>query len=89
VAGFFAGTNVGANSAMMPLQAALGHAAGLGPTVLPAVQNGSLAVVISPQLAAVSAGLAGDRVTPARIWRIMWPVAVITLVIGTLSIVIG
>ena len=89
VAGFFAGTNVGANSAMMPLQSALGHAAGLGPIVLPAVQNGSLALVISPQLAAVSAGLAGDRVTPALIWRIMWPVAVITLVVGTLSIVIG
>jgi lactate permease len=89
MSGFFAGTNVGANSAMMPLQAALGRASGLGPVVLPAVQNGSLALVISPQLAAVSAGLAGDGVTPARIWRIMWPLVPIALLIGAISIVIG
>ncbi len=89
MSGFFAGTNVGANSAMMPLQAALGQAAGLGGAVLPAVQNGTLALVISPQLTAVAAGLAGGDVTPARIWRIMWPVVFIALLVGTCSIVIG
>jgi lactate permease len=89
VSGFFAGTNVGGNSAMMPLQAALGRAAGLGANVLPAVQNGTLALVISPQLVAVAAGLTGHEVTPAMIWRIMWPVALIALVVGIASIVIG
>jgi lactate permease len=89
VAGFFAGTNVGSNSAMMPLQAALGHSAGLGPLVLPAVQNGTLALVISPQLVAVASSLAGREVTPASIWRIMWPIAIITVLVGTVSVLIG
>jgi lactate permease len=89
VAGFFAGTNVGSNAAMMPLQAALGHAAGLGPAVLPAVQNGTLALVISPQMVTIASTLAGGEVTPGQVWRIMWPVAVITLVIGTAAILIG
>ncbi len=89
VAGFFAGTNVGSNSAMMPLQAALGHSAGLGPLVLPAMQNGTLALVISPQLVAVASTLAGDSVTPRSVWRIMWPVGIIAIVVGTISILIG
>lgn len=89
ISGFFAGTNVGGNSAMMPLQAALGRASGLGLDVLPAIQNGTLALVVSPQLVSVAAGLAGGQVTPASIWRIMWPVAVIALVVGIASIVIG
>ena len=101
VSGFFAGTNVGGNSAMMPLQAALGRASGLGVTVLPAVQNGTLALIISPQLVAVAAGItnsagptgavgaSGKEVTPAMIWRIMWPVALIALMVGIASIVIG
>jgi len=88
-AGFFAGTNVGSNSAMMPLQAALGRAAGLGPVVLPAVQNGTLALVISPQLTAVASGLAGGGVTAGAIWRLNWPIAVISLLVGTISIVVG
>jgi lactate permease len=89
MAGFFSGTNVGANSAMMPLQAALGQEAGLGSTVLPAVQNGTLALVISPQLTAIAAGLMGGGVTQAQLWRIMWPVAAIGLLAGTVSILIG
>jgi lactate permease len=88
ISGFFAGTNVGSNSAMMPLQAALGRASGLGPITLPAIQNGTLALVISPQLTAVAAGLAGE-VTLGAIWRIMWPVALITLLVGLVSIGIG
>jgi lactate permease len=89
VAGFFAGTNVGSNSAMMPLQAALGHSAGLGPLVLPAVQNGTLALVISPQLVAVASSLAGPEVTPRAVWRIMWPVGIVAVVVGTVSVLIG
>lgn len=88
-AGFFAGTNVGSNSAMMPLQAALGRAAGLGPLVLPALQNGTLALVVSPQLTAVAGGLAGGGVTAAAIWRLTWPIVAISLLVGTVSIVVG
>ena len=89
IAGFFAGTNVGSNAAMMSLQAALGHSAGLGPLVLPAVQNGTLALVISPQLVSVASSLAGAEVTPRAVWRIMWPIAVIALAVGILSVLIG
>lgn len=93
IAGFFAGTNVGSNAAMMTLQAELGRASGLGPLVLPAVQNGTLALVISPQLTAVASGLMAEggssRVTPGALWRIMWPVVVIALVVGTVSIWVG
>ncbi|MDR3525481.1 MAG: L-lactate permease [Acetobacteraceae bacterium] len=89
IAGFFAGTNVGGNSAMMPLQAALGRASGLGPLVLPGIQNGTLALVISPQLTSVAAGLMGGGVTPAKLWRIMWPVALVGLIAGSVSILIG
>jgi len=89
VAGFFCGTNVGGNAAMMPLQAALGRASGLGPLVLPGVQNGTLALVISPQLTAVASGLMGGGVTPAQLWRIMWPIALIAVLAGSVSIMIG
>ncbi len=88
-AGFFAGTNVGSNSAMMPLQSALGRAAGLGVLVLPALQNGTLALMVSPQLTSVASSLAGDGATPGRIWRLTWPVALIALLVGTVSIVVG
>jgi lactate permease len=88
-AGFFAGTNVGSNSAMMPLQAALGRVAGLGATVLPAVQNGTLFLILSPQLTAIASGLAGDGATPARIWRLAWPVFILALAVGLVSVALG
>jgi lactate permease len=89
VSGFFAGTNVGSNSAMMPLQAALGHVAGLGATVLPAVQNGTLFLALSPQMCAIACGLAGGAPTPVGIWRLTWPVFAISVLIGMASIAIG
>jgi lactate permease len=88
-AGFFAGTNVGANSAMMPLQAALGRLAGLGPTVLPAVQNGTPFLLLSPQLTTIAAALAGGGATPARIWRRAWPIALAALAVGMASVAMG
>lgn len=89
ITGFFAGSNVGANSAMMPLQAAIGHAAGLGPLVLPAVQNGSPLLLISPQLAAVASGLAGGGASPSSVWRHTWPIVPAALLIGMASIALG
>jgi lactate permease len=89
ISAFFAGTNVGANSAMMPLQAALGRASGLGAVVLPGVQNGAIAMLISPQLATIASSLIGGGVVPRQLWRIMWPVAAIGIAVGTISILIG
>jgi len=87
--GFVAGTNTGANSAMMPLQSALGRAAGLGPTVLPAVQNATLTLLMAPQLTAVVAGLAGGGARLGPVWRLSWPVALIGIAIGMAAVAIG
>jgi lactate permease len=83
--GFVTGTNTGGNSAMMPLQAALGRAAGLPPLILPAVQNGTLTLLMAPQLTAVVAQLAGG-VRLGAIWRLTWPVAPIGIAIGMAAI---
>lgn len=88
IAGFLAGSNVGSNSAMMPLQAALGRMAGLGPVVLPAVQNGTLFLILSPQVCAIAGGLAGGGATPGRIWRLMWPVFPLALAVGLAAVAI-
>jgi lactate permease len=82
IAGFFAGTNVGSNAAMMPLQAELGRVAGIGPLVLPAVQNGTLFLMLSPQAAAVISGLAGGGASPRGIWRLAWPIFPLSLAVG-------
>lgn len=94
LSGFLAGTNVGANSAMMPVQAALGQMAGLGRLVLPAVQNGTPFLLLSPQLASIAAALAGrsksgQEATPARIWRLGWPIALAALAVGMAAIALG
>ncbi len=89
IAGFFAGTNVGSNAAMMPLQAALGHAAGLGPLVLPAVQNGTLFLILSPQLTAIASGVLADGTRPAGIWRVAWPVFPLGIAVGLAAIAVG
>jgi lactate permease len=89
IAGFFAGTNVGSNAAMMPLQAALGHAARLGPLVLPTVQNGTLFLILSPQLTAIASGVLADGTRPAGIWRVAWPVFPLGLAIGLAAIAVG
>ena len=86
--GFVTGTNTGGNSAMMPLQAALGNAAGLPPLVLPAVQNGTLTLLMAPQLTAVVAQLAGG-LTLGAIWRLLWPVALIGIAIGMAAVALG
>ncbi len=89
LSGFVAGSNVGSNAMMMPLQATLGRLDGLPATLLPAVQNftGAQASMFSPQVTAVFGGLAG--VTPGPVWRIAWPVFVIVLLIGLASVAAG
>lgn len=86
--GFVIGTNTGGNAALMPLQAALGRAAGLPPTVLPAVQNSPLSLLVAPQLCAVVAQLAG-QVRLAALWRLSWPVAAIGVAVGMAAVAIG
>jgi len=89
VSAFFAGTNVGSNSTMMPLQGELGRLAGMHPAALPAIQNGTLFLLLAPQVVGMIAGLAGREVTPAAIWRIAWPVALVSLAVGLAAVAIG
>lgn len=88
-AGFFGGTNVASNAAMMPLQAALGRLAGLDPVVLPAVQNGTPFLMISMQVTAIAVALAGGDATQGRVWRLGWPIALIGAGVGMASVLIG
>jgi lactate permease len=89
ISAFFAGTNVGSNSTMMPLQGELGRLAGMHPAALPAIQNGTLFLLLAPQVVGMIAGLAGREVTPAAIWRIAWPVALVSLAVGLAAVAIG
>lgn len=89
--GFFSGSNVGSNSTMMAIQAALGGLFHLPPALLPAVQNftGSACMMLSPQACAVAAGLAGGGATPGRIWRLSWPAFIIVIAIGAAAVALG
>ena len=87
--GFLAGTNVGANSAMMPLQAELGRLAGLPPVLLPSVQNGTAFLLVSPQVTAMAAAVAGHGATQGKIWRLAWPIPLAALLVGLAVIALG
>ncbi len=89
IAAFFAGTNVGANSTMMSLQSELGRLAGMDRAALPAIQNGTLFLLLAPQVVGMVAGLAGPGVTPAAIWRVAWPVALVSLAVGLAAVAAG
>jgi L-lactate permease len=89
IAAFFAGTNVGANSTMMPLQSELGRLAGMDRAALPAIQNGTLFLLLAPQVVGMVAGLAGRGVTPAAVWRVAWPVALVGLGVGLAAVALG
>jgi lactate permease len=89
IAAFFAGTNVGANSTMMSLQSELGRLAGMDRAALPAIQNGTLFLLLAPQVVGMVAGLAGPGVTPAAIWRTAWPVALVSLAVGLAAVAAG
>jgi lactate permease len=89
IAAFFAGTNVGANSTMMPLQTELGRLAGMDRAALPAIQNGTLFLLLAPQVVGMVSGLAGRDVAPAAVWRMAWPVALVSLAIGLAAVAIG
>jgi lactate permease len=69
------GSNVGSNAALMPVQAALGQAAGLPPLLAPSLHNfaGSAGAGMSFAVTAMVSGLLGDGTRPAQIWRLLAP----------------
>ncbi|MCQ4158415.1 L-lactate permease [Roseomonas sp. GC11] len=82
--GLVTGSNVGSNAALMPVQAALGQAAGLPLAFAAGVHNftGAAAAGMSFAVTAMIAGLAGPGVRPAQIWRLLWPSMLAVLVVG-------
>jgi len=72
--GFFTGTNVGSNSILMPIQAALAGKQALPHAFLPALQNftGSAFCIIAPMRIAATAALAGGGIGGRALYRRLW-----------------
>lgn len=89
-AGIITGSNVGSNAAMMPVQQALGLAAGLPALLAPAVHNfvGSAGAGMSFSATALICGLLADGTRPGRIWRLLLPSAAAVLVLGWAAILL-
>ena len=83
-AGMVTGSNVGSNAALMPVQAALGAAAGLPPLLAPALQNfaGAAGAGMSFAVTAMICGLLGDGTRPAQVWRLLLPSLLLVVLIG-------
>lgn len=88
LAGFVTGSNVGANAALMPVQAALGQVLGLPPLLAPAMHNfaGAAGAGMSVGVTAMLCALLADGTRPAQVWRLLWPSMLLVAVIGTAAL---
>ncbi len=89
-AGVVTGSNVGSNAAMMPVQQALGLAAGLPPLLAPAVHNfaGAAGAGMSFAGTALVCGLLADGTRPAQVWRLLLPSFIAVVVLGWATVAI-
>lgn len=87
-AGMVTGSNVGSNAALMPVQAALGAAAGMPPLLAPALHNfaGAAGAGVSFAVSALVCGVMADGTRPAQLWRLLAPALAAVLAIGWLSV---
>lgn len=88
--GFITGSNVGGNSALMPMQVALGQALGLPELLAPALQNFAGAAGASMSIAATAmlCLLLADGTRPVQVWRLLWPSMALALLSGTLALIL-
>ncbi len=88
VSGIITGTNVGSNAALMPVQVALGHEAGLSPTLVAGLHNfgGGAGAGMGASGLAMLCGLLGDGTRPTAIWRLLLPSIAMVLLSGTLAL---
>lgn len=90
IGGIVTGSNVGAASAMMPVQADLGLAAGLPPWLAPGIQNftGGAGATFSFAVTALICGLLADGTRPPALWRGVLPALIAVPVIGWAAVAI-
>lgn len=88
LSGMVTGSNVGSNAALMPVQAALGRAAGLPEMLAPALHNfaGAAGAGMSFAVTALICGLLADGTRPAQLWRLLAPSLVAVVAIGWLAV---
>ncbi len=88
VSGFVTGSNVGANAALMPVQARLGEATGLAPAVAPGLHNfaGAAGAGMSVGVLAMVCGLLADGTRPAAVWRLLAPSMAMVLLLGAIAV---
>lgn len=82
--GMVTGSNVGSNAALMPVQQALGIAAGLPPLLAPSVHNfaGAAGAGVSFGVTALVCGLLADGTRPRQIWWLLLPSMAAVVLIG-------
>lgn len=88
LAGLVTGSNVGANAALMPVQAALGQVLGLPALLAPAVHNfaGAAGAGMSVGVTAMLCALLADGTKPAQVWRLLIPSMLLVALIGTAAL---
>lgn len=84
VSGMVTGSNVGSNAALMPVQFALGRAAGMPEGLAPALHNfaGSAGAGMSFAVTAMVCGLLADGARPGQVWRLLLPSLLGVIVVG-------
>ena len=82
--GVVTGSNVGSNAALMPVQQALGLAAGMPPLLAPAVHNfaGAAGAGMSFGVTALICGLLADGTRPVQVWRLLAPSLLAVVLVG-------
>lgn len=88
--GFITGSNVGANAALMPVQAALGQVLGLPVLLAPALHNfaGAAGAGMSIAGTAMLCALLADGTRPVQVWRLMLPSMALVMLCGTLALIL-
>ena len=90
LAGVVTGSNVGSNSALLPVQMGLAHAVGLPALPAAALHNfmGSASAGMGFTVTALICGLLADGTRPVQLWRLLWPSFAAMLVVGWAGVAI-
>ncbi|PZW45937.1 lactate permease [Humitalea rosea] len=90
LAGVVTGSNVGSNSALLPVQMGLAHAVGLPALPAAALHNfmGCASAGMGFTVMALICGLLADGTRPVQLWRLLWPSFAAMLAVGWAGVAI-